>query len=135
VIKLGVTKSLASIAKILLHRFYMKRSVADFGNIRLIIRISWVINDSLYSVAASMLFLSCKLASGSSFQKLHNIILVCGQESKKSPIDEKTNEYNNWRRIVLETETEILIALCFDIHCEFPHQHLNILDELNGKFF
>ena len=120
-LKLAIPHSLMSIAKILLHRFYMRVAIQEC---------------EYHDVASSLLFLCCKLGEGKEFQRISQIISVCGSDAKKSPIDikEDSKEYQRWKETIMFYDEYVLVKLCFDLAPSLPHPiAIEIINRYNGS--
>jgi len=105
-------------ACIYLHRFYCRKSLKDYPS---------------YEIAASSLYLASKVSDTQ--RRLKDLIIVCiskAQKNAKLNINEKTHEFDKWKKTILYHELEILETICCDITVDHPYTHLlNFMEKFN----
>jgi hypothetical protein len=67
--KLGMPIDQVNMAKILLHRFYMRHSLQK---------------AEYHEVSAAIIFIACKLGNGGNFCKIEKVIYYCAVDAKKN---------------------------------------------------
>jgi len=93
-----------------LHRFYCRKSLKYYPS---------------YEIAASSLYLASKTTDTQ--RRLKDLIIVCiskAQKNTKLNINEKTHEFDKWKKTILYHELEILETICCDITIDHPYSHL-----------
>ncbi|KAL6632260.1 cyclin-like protein [Neocallimastix sp. 'constans'] len=93
-----------------LHRFYCRKSLKLYPP---------------YEIAASSIFLASKVTDTQ--RRLKDLIIVCiskAQKNAKLNTEEKTHEFEKWKKTILYHEIELLETICCDIVVDHPYTHL-----------
>eukprot|EP00842_Homolaphlyctis_polyrhiza_P005715 jgi/Hompol1/6144/HPOL_002189-RA len=106
--KLRLPHTSILIAKILLHRFYMRMSFKKYHN---------------KQIAATALFLCGKLGAGVDCAKLlDGVAHICGQDARGS-VSLTEHEFKCWKDLILKHEQTLALQICFDTDPDTPHRY------------
>lgn len=116
-------------ASVLLHRFYVRHSMADVPGRP---------GFHYYSMAATSVFLATKIEEDC--RKMRELVIACVRVAQKDPqktVDEQDKEYWRWKDNILHNEDVLLEALCFDLTLEPPYkilfEYLNLFGEGDNR--
>ncbi|ORX76738.1 cyclin-like protein [Anaeromyces robustus] len=119
-ITMKIPQTTIATACIYLHRFYCRKSLKYYP---------------AYEIAAASLYLASKLTDAQ--RRLKDIIIVCiskAQKNAKLNINEKTHEFDKWKKTILYHELEVLETICCDVNVDHPYSHLlNMMEKFNDS--